>query len=123
MRQQISKRVEALERAADREFFAARSLTRLPTTSAARNTSRRFRTLTPERWATKISKNLQASADLLLQPSDHEDRAWGFRARAQRAQGKLLAKFGSMIFISQARQPWLTPLTGLLAVFRRNGVP
>jgi hypothetical protein len=92
MRQQISKRVDALERAADREFFIPYAIAYY--LGGAKHESEALVAYARALGYQDLEEFCQACADLLLQPSDREDRRWGIRARAQRAQGKLLAKFG-----------------------------
>ena len=92
---QISKRLEALERAADIEVLA----NALPFAIAYYLGGARHESEVVDAYARALGyKNLdefcQAFADLLREPSDSVDEPSDIRARTRRAQCKLLAKFG-----------------------------
>lgn len=92
---QISKRIEALERKADKEILADA----LPYAIAYHLGGARHEPEIVEGYARALGyKDLteffKACEDLFREPPDSVDKPSGIRARAGRAQCKLLAKFG-----------------------------
>jgi len=92
---QISKRLEALEREADREILAnAVPFAIAYYLGGARHESEVVHAYARALGYKDLGELCEAFADLLRQPPDSVDEPSGIRARAGRAQCKLLAKFG-----------------------------
>jgi ADP-ribose pyrophosphatase YjhB (NUDIX family) len=94
----ISKRLETLERAADREIFEKNSLA-INTAIAyylggAKHESELMHAYTRALGYQGLDELLKASAFLFGLPSESVDGPSSFWARIRRAQCKLLAKFG-----------------------------
>jgi hypothetical protein len=93
--QRISKRLEALERAAEKEVFA----NALPFAIAYYLGGAKHESEVVDAYARALGYQdleglCQGFADLLCQPSDSVDERSGIRMRIYRAQRKLLTKFG-----------------------------
>jgi hypothetical protein len=93
--QRILKRLEALERAADKEIFAdAFPFAIAYYLGGAKDESEFAHGYARALGYQNLDELCQALADLLLQPPGSTDGALGIRARTRRAQCELLAKLG-----------------------------
>jgi hypothetical protein len=92
---QISKRIEALERKADKEILAdAFPFAIAYHLGGARHESEIVEAYARALGYKDLTEFFKACGDLLRQPPDSVDKFSGIRARAGRAQCQLLAKFG-----------------------------
>src|SRR5262245_44075264 len=119
----ILKRLEALERAADREIFAdAFSFAIAYHLGGARDLSEVMRAYAKALGYEDLHEFVRASAYLFRQESATLKERSAHEARIHQAQCELLAKFGYMC-VAQARQRWLMPVTASLKPFPTNGLP
>jgi hypothetical protein len=119
---QISKRLEALERAADKEVLAnAFSFAIAYYLGGARHESEVVDAYARALGYKNLDEFCQAFADLLREPSDSVANRRTFE-RTPRAQCNPLAKFG---YDLRRTRPavWPMPRTELSEPFRRNGLP
>jgi hypothetical protein len=101
----ISKRLEALERAADKEVFENATPIAIAIAfylGGATDKSEIMDAYARALGYQDLDEFWQALANLWCPPSDRVDKSWSFQARARRAESKLLAKFGYLGRVSPA---------------------
>jgi hypothetical protein len=119
---QISKRLEALERAADKEVLAnAFPFAIAYYLGGARHESEVVDAYA-RAWVTKISTNFAKRSRICCASHQTVWRTVG-HSSALAERNANFSRSSVMICVAHARQFWLMPLTELSEPFRRNGLP